>query len=185
MADFPDPSTFASLVDLLDDAARRYPHDRPTLSLRTDEGTSHAWSAAELRRRARLAAWRLRALGVAPGDRLLTWSPSTPALPAVFWGASIAGAVLVPLDLRMSPTVLQRIAGRSGARVLAMGTGPDAPDPVAAGLTQLDLGLVTVAGEDAARERELGVRDAVGSAPWTSRWATSSKLDCVARSLMS
>jgi long-chain acyl-CoA synthetase len=144
MADYPDPSAFASLVDLLDEAARRYPHDRPTLSLRTDEGTSHAWSAAELRRRARLAAWRLRAMGIAPGDRLLTWSPSTPALPAAFWGASIAGAVLVPLDLRMSPTVLQRIAGRSGAHILALGTGADAPDPQAAGLADLELELVSV-----------------------------------------
>jgi long-chain acyl-CoA synthetase len=144
MADSPDTSTFASLVDLLDDAAQRYPHDRPTLSLRTDEGTSHAWSSAEIRRRARLAAWRLRQMGIAPGDRLLTWCPSTPALPAVFWGAAIAGAVLVPLDLRMSPTVLQRIAGRSGARILAIGTGTDAPDPEAAGLTGLDLELVSV-----------------------------------------
>jgi long-chain acyl-CoA synthetase len=144
MADSPDISTFASLVDLLDDAARRYPHDRPTLSLRTDEGTSHAWSAAEVRRRARLAAWRLRAMGLASGDRLLTWSPSTPSLPAVFWGAAMAGAVLVPLDLRMSPTVLQRIAGRSGARILAIGTGADAPDPEAAGLTAGDLQLVMV-----------------------------------------
>ena len=79
------------------------------------------------------------ASGWAPAaDRLLTWSPSTPALPAVFWGAMIAGAVLVPLDLRMSPAVLQRIAGRSGARFLALGTGADAPDPESAGLAHLD-----------------------------------------------
>ena len=49
----------------------------------------------------RLAAWRLRALGLEPGDRLLTWSPSTPELPAVYFGAMMARLVLVPLDLRM------------------------------------------------------------------------------------
>ena len=37
-------------------------------------------------------AWRLRALGLASGERMLTWSPSTPALPAVYFGAMRAGA---------------------------------------------------------------------------------------------
>src|SRR5262245_12560432 len=91
MTAYPDVSTFSSLVDVLDDAAARYPTNRPILSLRTDEGVTLAWSGFELRRRARLAAWRLRAAGLQSGDRLLTWSPSTPALPAVFWGAMIAG----------------------------------------------------------------------------------------------
>ncbi len=62
---YPDPSAFQSLIELLDDAAERYPHDRAALSLRTDRGLDIAWSAAELRRRARLAAWRLRAMRVA------------------------------------------------------------------------------------------------------------------------
>ena len=144
MADYPDTSAFASLVDLLDDAAQRYPHDRPTLSLRTDEGTSHAWSSAEIRRRARLAAWRLRALGLAPGDRLLTWSPSTPALPAVFWGAAIAGAVLVPAR----PA---HVADRAPAHRGPLGRAHPGhrhrrrrARPGGAGLTGLDLELVTL-----------------------------------------
>jgi long-chain acyl-CoA synthetase len=135
MAPYPDPGGFDSLVDLMDDAAERYPRDRAVLILRTDDGIALAWSAAELRHRSRLAAWRLRALGLEPGDRLLTWSPSTPRLPAVYWGAMRAGVIVVPLDLRMAPAVLQRIAERSGARVLAMDEGQDAPDPDAAGLT--------------------------------------------------
>jgi long-chain acyl-CoA synthetase len=131
---YPDPAAYQSLVDLLDDAAQRYPADRPVLSLRTDHGLEAAWSAQELRRRARLAAWRLRALGLAPGDRLLTWSPSTPALPAVYWGAMMAGLVFVPLDVRMAPAVLGRIAERSGARLLAVGGGDAAPDVEGSGL---------------------------------------------------
>lgn len=134
MSLYPDPDTFGSLIELLDDAAVRYPAERPILSLRTDEGVSLAWSAAELRHRSRLAAWRLAALGLQRGDRLLTWSPSTPRLPAVYWAAMRAGAIVVPLDLRMSPAVLQRIAERSGARFVAIDEGVDAPDPGAAGL---------------------------------------------------
>ena len=105
---YPDPREFESLVELLDDAAERYHGDRPTLSLRTDEGIALAWSCDELRRRARSAAWRLHRMGLRRGDRLLTWSPSTPALPAVYWGAMMAGVVVVPLDLRMAPAVVLR-----------------------------------------------------------------------------
>jgi long-chain acyl-CoA synthetase len=139
MTAYPDPSQFTSLIDVLDDAATRYDAVQPKLSLRTDEGIELAWAPAELRHRARLAAWRLRALGMTPGDRLLTWSPSTPRLGAVFWGAMLAGVIVVPLDLRMAPAVLRRIADKAGTEWLAIGTGVDAPDPVAGGLDHLHL----------------------------------------------
>ncbi|MBA2558142.1 MAG: AMP-binding protein, partial [Chloroflexi bacterium] len=129
----PDPRSYGSLLEILEDAAVRG-NGRRVMALRTDAGTDFVWSAAELLFRARLAAWRLRAIGMQPGDRLLTWSPSTPELPAVYFGAMIAGLVVVPLDLRMSPDAVRRITERSEARWLAMGTGPDAPDPGAAGL---------------------------------------------------
>jgi len=138
MAVYPDPSAFDSLVDLLDDAAERWPADHPILSLRTDAGLVDRWSAAELRRRSRVAAWRLHEHGLRAGDRLLTWSPSTPRLPAVYWAAMVLGVVIVPLDLRMAPAVLQRIAERARTPWLALGTGgQDAPDPAAAGLGHL------------------------------------------------
>ena len=69
-----------TLLDLLDGSVRRY-GERPALALRRDDGTTMHWSFRELDRRARIAAWRLRALGLEPGDRILTWSPSTPELP--------------------------------------------------------------------------------------------------------
>ncbi|HUR16363.1 MAG TPA: AMP-binding protein [Candidatus Limnocylindrales bacterium] len=100
------------------------------------------WTAADLRYRSKLAAWRLRRLGLQPGDRLLTWSPSTPAVPAIYYGAARAGIVVVPLDLRMAPDVIARIAERSDATWLAVGTGLDAPDPGAAGLGDLQIRTV-------------------------------------------
>jgi acyl-CoA synthetase (AMP-forming)/AMP-acid ligase II len=137
MWELPDPRTFDSLLDLLEDAARRYKGKRQ-LALRTDEGTQLPWSAQELQKRAKLVAWRLRALGLQPGDRLLTWSPATPALPAVYFGAMYAGIIVVPLDLRMAPEVLRRIADASGARWLVIGTGFDAPDAEAGGLAHFE-----------------------------------------------
>jgi long-chain acyl-CoA synthetase len=135
MPEYPSAATFDSLVDLVDDAAARWPVDRAMLSLRTDEGIDLAWSAAEVRRRGMLAAWRLRATGLQPGERLLTWSPSTPRLPATYVGAMRAGVVIVPLDLRMTKGVIERISARADTVWLAVDDGYDAPDPGEAGLS--------------------------------------------------
>src|SRR6478672_10061313 len=117
-----------TLLDLLDGSVRRF-GERPALALRRDDGTTMHWSFRELDRRARIAAWRLRALGLEPGDRILTWSPSTPELPAAYYGAMRARLVLVPLDLRMSADAIEGIVRVSGARHLILGEGRDAPDP--------------------------------------------------------
>ena len=122
-----------TLVDLLEGCADRY-GDRSALGLRRDDGTRFHWSYREVRRRSRLAAWRLRALGLQPGDRVLTWSPSTPALPAAYFGAMYARLIYVPLDSRMSTEAIRNIIEASGAVRLLVGTGRDAPDPAEAGM---------------------------------------------------
>jgi len=123
-----------TLLDLLDGAVTRF-GAKHALSARHDDGSTTAWSYRDLDRRARVAAWRLRALDLEPGDRILTWSPSTPELAAAYYGAMHARLVLVPLDLRMSPDAVESIVRASGARHLVVGTGRDAPDPREAGLT--------------------------------------------------
>ena len=125
--------TLETLLDLLEEAVAAN-GDKTALSLRLDDGSTTRWSYRELERRSRQAAWRLHALGLEPGDRLLTWSPSTPDLPATYFGAMRAGLVIVPLDLRMSPDAIEGIVRASGARHLGLGTGRDAPDPREAGL---------------------------------------------------
>ena len=130
-----------TLLDLLETTAKRNGR-RNALGLRREDGTTLHWSYAELLRRSRLAAWRLRALGLKPGDRVLTWSPSTPALPAVYFGAMYARLVYVPLDARMAPDTIARIVDRSGARRLILGTGRDAPDPAEVGLEHFPTTLV-------------------------------------------
>jgi long-chain acyl-CoA synthetase len=122
-----------TLIDLLEGSAERF-SDRNALGLRRDDGTRFHWSYPEVLRRARLAAWRLRSLGLNPGDRVLTWSPSTPALPAAYYGAMYARLIYVPLDSRMSAEAIQNIIQASGAVRLLLGTGRDAPDPAGVGL---------------------------------------------------
>ncbi len=130
----PMASRPATLLDLLDDAMRRYA-DRPAVGLWRDDGPATTWTYRELDRRSRLAAWRLRhGLGLQPGERILTWSPSEPGLPAAYLGAIRAGLILVPLDLRMSSGAIAAILARAEPSHLILGTGQDAPDPAGAGL---------------------------------------------------
>src|SRR6478672_11429812 len=139
-----------TLLDLLDEAVAAN-GDKNALSLRLDDGSTTTWSYRELDRRSRIAAWRLRALGLEPGDRLLTWSPSTPELPAAYFGAMRAGLILVPLDLRMSADAIEGIVRVSGARHLILGEGRDAPDPREAGLDHFPttaLGKITAEPDD-------------------------------------
>lgn len=133
----PDPRTFNSIIDVIEDAATRWAGCEQ-MALRTDDGLHLLWTAADINYHSKLVAWRLKRLGLQAGDRLLTWSPSTPALPALYWGAMRARVVVVPLDLRMAPDVVQRIATASDANWLAVGTGLDAPDPQSSGLGHLN-----------------------------------------------
>jgi len=121
------------LLDLFEASVTRH-GERTAVGLRAEDGSVWQWSFRELDRRSRLAAWRLRALGLEPGQGLLTWSPSTPALPAVYFGAMRARLILVPLDLRMSAEAIENIVRTSEAAHLVLGTGRDAPDPAAANL---------------------------------------------------
>jgi long-chain acyl-CoA synthetase len=131
----------STLLDLLESSAARY-GAKPALGLRRDDGTTDKWAYAELLRRSRIAAWRLRALGLNAGDRVLTWSPSSPALPAAYFGAMYARLIYVPLDARMAHDTITRIVERSGARRLVLGTGRDAPDPREVGLERFPTTLV-------------------------------------------
>ncbi len=136
-----------TLLDLLDEGARRY-GSRNALGLRLDDGTTTHWTYEAVRYRARLAAWRLRALGLKPGDRVLTWSPSTPALPAAYYGSMIARLIYVPLDSRMSSGAIANIIAVSGAVRLLLGTGRDAPDPREAGLERFPTTTIESLSED-------------------------------------
>jgi long-chain acyl-CoA synthetase len=136
-----------TLLDLLDASTRRY-GSRNALGLRLDDGTTTHWTYDEVRHRARLAAWRLRALGLQPGDRVLTWSPSTPALPAAYYGSMIARLIYVPLDSRMSADAIANIISVSGASRLLLGTGRDAPDPREVGLEQFPTTTIESLSED-------------------------------------
>jgi len=130
-----------SLLDIIDQGEARYSR-RLAFGMRSDDGTTENWTYRELNRRSRIVAWRLRALGLKPGDRILVWTPSSPAVPALYYGAMRAGVALVPLDLRMSSGAIERIVGRADAQRLILGEGRDAADPADARLEHFPTSFV-------------------------------------------
>ena len=136
-----------TLLDLLEDAAERYRRS----SRRSGCAARTGRRRLELPRGPRRSADRgvaARALGLEPGDRVLTWSPSTPELPAAYFGAMSRGLIYVPLDLRMAPDAIQSIVESSGATRLLLGTGRDAPDPREVGLERFPTTIDRVAGSE-------------------------------------
>ncbi|BCJ41918.1 long-chain-fatty-acid--CoA ligase [Actinoplanes ianthinogenes] len=92
------------LVHELLDAAEA---DSPTRWAVRDATTR--WSYAQLANRAHAFATWLRAHGVSPGDRVVVQSPTRIELVAMFYGASRAGAVFVPLNKSMKQYHLSQV----------------------------------------------------------------------------
>ena len=91
--------SFETLDGALDHAAR----GRRGLNFHDLRGTlERAYSFAELRDDARVAAHLLRAAGVGPGDRVALVAETSPCFAALFFGAVYAGAWPVPLPLPTS-----------------------------------------------------------------------------------
>ena len=77
----------------------------------------------------RLAAALRDELGVAPGDRVAWLCGNTSELLEAYYGVLLAGAVLLPLNIRLAPAESRFVLGDAGARLLFR--HPDQPDPLA------------------------------------------------------
>ena len=116
-----------SVLDILDRSAKRY-GDRPAFSMRNDDGSirdlglPRAGETQPDRRLAAAGAGPAAGRSTAHAGRLR----ARPCRPSTS-GRCERGVILVPLDLRMAPGSIERIAGQADARHLALGTGRDAP----------------------------------------------------------
>ncbi|MBA3302395.1 MAG: AMP-binding protein, partial [Acidimicrobiia bacterium] len=77
----------------------------------------------------RLAAALRDELGVAPGDRVAWLCGNTSELLEAYYGVLLAGAVLLPLNIRLAPAESRFVLDDAGARLLFR--HPDQPDPLA------------------------------------------------------
>ena len=64
----------------------------------------------------------LRASGVQPGDRVAYMCPNIPEMLVANFGVPLAGAVLVPINTRLSAEEVRYICDHSGAKVLVIDT---------------------------------------------------------------
>ena len=99
-------------LDLLARARRLFP-DRVGVV----DGDAH-WTYEEYAARCHRQAHALRALGVRPGDRVAWLCGNTHELLEAYYGVLLAGAVLLPLNIRLAAAELRFCLDDSGARVL-------------------------------------------------------------------
>jgi acyl-CoA synthetase (AMP-forming)/AMP-acid ligase II len=106
--------TATSAVELLARSARRHP-GQPALI--TDGRT---WSYAELWEAALSAAGGLQRAGIGPGDKVVLVLPNGAAFFHAFFGALIAGGVVVPVFPRAAPERLGAFARTAGASAMVV-----------------------------------------------------------------
>ncbi|WP_128002876.1 class I adenylate-forming enzyme family protein [Piscinibacter defluvii] len=114
-----------SLAHLLQRQALAAP-ERPALFSGTAPWASYGQWAA----RSAALARRLRAAGLAPGDRVLLFARNHPRYLEVLWGAWWAGLVVVPVNAKLHPAEVQWIVDDAQAR-WAFVTADVAPQPLA------------------------------------------------------
>ena len=127
--------TMTTLLDLLDASVTRYGERAGARRCGSTTARRPRGATASSTRRSRIAAWRLRALDLEPGDRILTWSPSTPELPAAYYGAMRARPR--PRAARPADVAGRGRGHRPGLRAHATSSSARAamrPDPREAGL---------------------------------------------------
>ncbi len=114
----------ATLLELLERSARNFPEIVAVRSSR--QSASLTWS--ELRLRSRSAASGLAARGVRSGDRVGILFGNVLEFPIAFFAALYAGAVVVPINVRLTAAEVQAILAHAEARmVIAADEARDLP----------------------------------------------------------
>jgi long-chain acyl-CoA synthetase len=78
-------------------------------------------SYADVTRAARGFAAELGAAGLRKGDKILLWGENRPEWIVAYWGAVIAGVIVVPIDFRSSPEFVGRVRDIVGGRLIFSG----------------------------------------------------------------
>ena len=109
-----DPPSLAAFFDIW----RR--HRGAFLRYDGDLAVNHL-TYEETARAAIAFARKLRAAGIARGERIIFWGENRPEWVVALWGSILEGVIAVPVDFRSSAGVVERIARIVGARALLIG----------------------------------------------------------------
>ena len=111
MMDYP-----LTLDRIVEHAARLFPHKR--IHTKQPDGTMHAYTYVELRRRSRQLASALVSLGIRAGDRVATFAWNHHQHLEMYFGIPGAGAVCHTLNVRLFPGQLSYIVNHAEDRVV-------------------------------------------------------------------
>ena len=106
-----------TLIDFFADLART----RGDFLVHDDGFKSSRYTYEEVGRAARGFAARLHQTGVAKGDKVIFWCENRPEWIMAFWGCLLVGAVVVPVDFRVSGEFLVRVARIVAAKLVLVG----------------------------------------------------------------
>jgi long-chain acyl-CoA synthetase len=87
---------------------------------------------------------RLRAEGIAKGDRVLFWSENRPEWVIALWGCLLEGVIAVPVDFRSSAKVVERIAAIVSAKALLIGADLKPPPALSCPVWPMIFGAAAV-----------------------------------------
>lgn len=107
----------ATLLDFFHDAIGR----RGPFLVHDDGYRSWSYDYAEIGAASTRLANRLHAAGLRKGDAVLLWGENRPEWLVAFWACLLRGIVVVPVDYRSAPSLVDRIGGIVGARLLLAG----------------------------------------------------------------
>lgn len=115
-----------TVADLIAEVAARH-GERVALQMRrptratTPDGSAvgkEQWTYGDVYRHARRCAAFLQQQGLRKGDRIVLWAANQPQWVTVFYGAMLAGCIVVPLDVRSTADFVRKIEERSGASLM-------------------------------------------------------------------
>ena len=97
-------------------------------ALRYDDGFRRwSYTGNQVRAAAERFAGRLMETGLQTGDRVLIWSANRPEWVAAFWGCSLCGVAVIPVDAGASPDLVRRIVQVARPRGIVLGDDVRAP----------------------------------------------------------
>ncbi|MDQ6700774.1 MAG: AMP-binding protein [Acidobacteriota bacterium] len=87
-----------------------------------DDGyRTRSYSYREVAHACAAFALRLRAAGIAEGEKVLVWSENRPEWIVALWGCLLAGVIIVPVDYRASAEFLLRVREIVNGRLILVG----------------------------------------------------------------
>jgi long-chain acyl-CoA synthetase len=113
-------------VTTLVDVFRQLEKQRGEFVVHDDGYRVRRFTYVDVTRAARGMAARFGSAGLVRGDTVLIWGDNSAEWLATFWGALIAGLVVVPIDYRSSPEFARRVAAIVRAGVVMTGDVSDA-----------------------------------------------------------